>query len=235
MCFLIFPTATIYVVDSISLRIRIMTDNRIIQLKTNPSPGYVYLISAVGTGVFKIGRTKVSVAKRLKGLQTGSPIKLRYVYHAYVENVDMTELELHRNFSLSRKVGEWFALTPTEVKECILLMRLVQKPEPINVFASDDIEKEKTEDDVQVEEQTDLGVQIKVETERRFCSQRLRKNEAVALIEKLRKTLNQTQIIETLWDCTVGGSRTYKQARAEYHELMVNNPDYLDRLPGKTD
>ena len=260
-----------------------MKDPRIVKLKTNPSPGYVYLISAVGTGIFKIGKTQVSVLTRLKGLQTGSPIVLRYVYHVYVENVDICEVELHRRFSDRRQIGEWFALTPTEVKECILLMRLVKETEPIEVFVSSEAE-EKTEENTEVEIETEgegearfcslgftrieavnqidllrerLNKQQIIEllwnckkgrsadyqrayaefheltagnatttnssTEGRFGSERLTKIETIGLIERLQKTLNQSQIIETLWNCTVGGSRAYKQAHAEFQELTAKN------------
>lgn len=71
-----------------------MIDTRLVKFKTNSQPGYVYLISAVGTGRFKIGKTQVGVLGRLKELQTGSPIKLRYVYHAYVDDINRTEKEL---------------------------------------------------------------------------------------------------------------------------------------------
>lgn len=189
-----------------------MKDPRIVKLKTNPSQGYVYLISAVGTGIFKIGKTQVSVLTRLRGLQTGSPVVLRYVYHAYVENVDICEVELHRRFSDRRQIGEWFALTPTEVKECILLMRLVKETEPIEVFVSSE-----------AEETTEEKTEVEIETEGRFSSEKLTKIETIGLIERLQKTLNQSQIIETLWNCTVGGSRAYKQAHAEFQELTAKN------------
>lgn len=197
-----------------------MTDNRIIQLKTNPSPGYVYLISAVGNGIFKIGKTKVSVLNRLRCLQTSSPVKLRYVYHAYVENVDMTELELHRRFSLSRQVGEWFSLTQTEVKECILLMRLVQEPEPEKILGSVETEIEAK---IEIEEKTEAETEVEAETEAKFCLLGFTKIEAIEQIERLRKKLNQTQTIERLWDCRKGDSKAWRQAYAQFQELMAEN------------
>jgi hypothetical protein len=48
------------------------------------------------------------------------------VYHAYVENMNQIEKELHYRFSAFRSIGEWFTLSHSDVKECITLMRLVQ-------------------------------------------------------------------------------------------------------------
>jgi len=107
-----------------------MLNTKLVRLQTNPLPGYIYLISAVGTNKFKIGKTVAGVIERLKNLQTGSPLKLRYVYHAYVANVNFYEMELHQIFRNKREIGEWFGLTSDDVKECILLMRLVQEVEP---------------------------------------------------------------------------------------------------------
>lgn len=49
--------------------------------------GYVYIISAAGTDNFKIGMTKQPILNRLNALQTGCPLRLRYVYHSYVEEM----------------------------------------------------------------------------------------------------------------------------------------------------
>ncbi|MEG4446986.1 GIY-YIG nuclease family protein [Microcoleus sp. AT9_B4] len=105
---------------------------KVLKLRPGTVPGYVYLVQAVGTDKFKIGRA-VDVARRIRGLQTGSPLKIRYVYHAYFENANLCEMELHNKFSNQREIGEWFALTQEEVKFCILLMRLVQDAEPIGL------------------------------------------------------------------------------------------------------
>lgn len=56
-------------------------------------PGYVYLLSAVGTSNFKIGKTSIAVSRRIKELQTGCPLQLRYVYHACVEDMNKTEFD----------------------------------------------------------------------------------------------------------------------------------------------
>ena len=94
--------------------------------KESPQPGYVYLLNAIGTDNFKIGKTSTAVSRRIKELQTGSPLRIRYVYHACVEEMDKTEKELHLTFKNFRRIGEWFYLNCEQVKECILLMQLVQ-------------------------------------------------------------------------------------------------------------
>jgi len=61
-----------------------------------------------------------------------------------------------------------------------------------------------------------------VQDEERFTSLNLTRNQAVELIQKLRSelNLNQKDVIEKLWVCTKGGSNDWKQARAQFKELM---------------
>lgn len=109
-----------------------MTSSRLVRLKvaTDIQPGYLYLVTALGTRHFKIGKTLNCVQNRIRNLQTGCPFRLRYVYHAYVDNVNLYEMELHKKFDHLREIGEWFTFGLSDVKECILLMRLVQEVEP---------------------------------------------------------------------------------------------------------
>ena len=53
----------------------------------------------------------------------------------------------------------------------------------------------------------------------RFTSLNLDKKQALELIQKLRTELNQTQVIEKLWECKKGGSETWKRAHAEFKKL----------------
>ena len=91
-------------------------------------PGFVYLVHAVKTSRFKIGRSK-DVLRRMSALQYASPFKIRYVYHAYVSSMNEIEMQLHQKFQPKREIGEWFTLTPEDVKACILFMRLSQVTE----------------------------------------------------------------------------------------------------------
>lgn len=107
-----------------------------------PCPGYIYLVNAVGTNKFKIGKTGVSVVQRIACLQVGCPIQLRYVYHGCVENMSRTEKELHSFFNSFRLIGEWFSFTKANVKDCIELIRLVQVDEFILFKRQDEDEDE---------------------------------------------------------------------------------------------
>lgn len=57
------------------------------------------------------------------------------------------------------------------------------------------------------------------ESEPTFTTLHLNRAQAVNLIQKLRNELNQTQIIERLWDCKKGGSEAWKRAYAQFKEL----------------
>lgn len=81
---------------------------------------YVYIITTGDKRLFKIGRTKNDVAKRLKQLQTGNPDKL-HIYFA-IPTADSAALEasLHRKYKEYRILGgEWFKISEAEVKKII--------------------------------------------------------------------------------------------------------------------
>jgi len=56
-------------------------------------------------------------------------------------------------------------------------------------------------------------------SELRFTPLNLTKEQALALIQNLNHELNQTQIIEQLWQVKKGGSEGWKKAHAEFKEL----------------
>jgi len=56
--------------------------------------------------------------------------------------------------------------------------------------------------------------------EPKFTTFDLTRPQVIALIQKLRSELNQTQVIEKLWDCKKGGSEAWKRAYAQFKELM---------------
>ena len=65
----------------------------------------VYFIDAPGTGVLKIGKSS-NVDKRLKTLQTASPVKLNLLMT--IEYDDDLERRIHRHREDYRSHGEWF-------------------------------------------------------------------------------------------------------------------------------
>ena len=63
---------------------------------------------------FKIGLTKRDFNKRLKELQTGCPFELKPKLLISTNRPELLEKLLHAKFSQSRRLGEWFSLTPAE-------------------------------------------------------------------------------------------------------------------------
>lgn len=76
--------------------------------------GYLYVIRAVGTNLYKIGITSRSVADRLKELQTGNPIKLEVVRSYQFIGTSKIERELHEHLYAYRRSGEWFELSSAQ-------------------------------------------------------------------------------------------------------------------------
>ena len=72
--------------------------------------GKVYFVTGTGPrDAVKIGWTVCDPANRLRALQTGSPVELRYL--ALVRAHSPFEGWCHRQFEPDRKYGEWFART----------------------------------------------------------------------------------------------------------------------------
>jgi hypothetical protein len=90
-----------------------------------------YIIQAGDTNYYKIGKTKRSVHKRLKELQTGSKDKLT-VHIVFNEDI---EVELHKKYTLSRLKGtEWFLIA--DINELTANAEKIAHAEPMEM--SDD-------------------------------------------------------------------------------------------------
>jgi hypothetical protein len=74
--------------------------------------GYVYLVWAKGTDMYKIGSAGYP-EKRLPQLQTGSPVELELIASKAFENHEFEEKRLHLYWRLFRVQGEWFKFHPT--------------------------------------------------------------------------------------------------------------------------
>lgn len=88
---------------------------------------FVYFIINHELNSIKIGRAK-NVEKRLKSLQTSSPVPLEIVKIIQVEGIEEArnmENSLHRRFSHLRMSGEWFKATP----ELINYLNYCQTPD----------------------------------------------------------------------------------------------------------
>jgi hypothetical protein len=157
-------------------------------------PGFIYLVHAKGTNKFKIGRT-IDVLTRVKDLQTGCPLTIRYVYHAYVGNMSSCEQDLHRKFATKREIGEWFSLTREDVELCIFFMRLLQEPQPPS-------------SPVFVKELSPVAQEGK-------------SKELGKIIDQMKSHgCSKERIILQLWGVSKGGSPKYKAAEAEYKRVV---------------
>lgn len=63
------------------------------------------------------------------------------------------------------------------------------------------------------------------ESEPKFTTLNLTREQAIELIQRLRTELNQTQVIERLWECKKGGSEAWKRAYAQFKELTGEMKD----------
>jgi hypothetical protein len=80
---------------------------------TPPKHGVTYVIEAVGQGLFKIGRTSGEPSARLQQLRNTSPTPLELVL---VLGHPLWEVVLHHHYREQRQHGEWFVLTPADLR-----------------------------------------------------------------------------------------------------------------------
>lgn len=77
--------------------------------------GCVYLVRAIGTNKYKIGRTS-DVGKRFNQLRQGSPIPLELVAEWKTDDTASDEARLHSLFASQRTHGEWFNLDAKHIE-----------------------------------------------------------------------------------------------------------------------
>lgn len=78
----------------------------------------LYLIYARDVSRIKIGISDDPV-KRLKQLQTGSPVRLELFAFRNYRNITVKEVTLHKRFQQKRVNGEWFELSPKDYVELL--------------------------------------------------------------------------------------------------------------------
>jgi len=74
--------------------------------------GYVYLVWAKGTDMYKLGSSQYP-EKRLPSLQTGSPVELELIASKAFESYEFQEKRMHSHWKQYRVQGEWFRFHPT--------------------------------------------------------------------------------------------------------------------------
>lgn len=87
---------------------------------TSITPGYVYLIHAIGSNLYKIGLTTRTPEKRLKDLNGSQfPYQLTLSHYIYVDDVHKIENELHQHFKSYHHHNEWFNFTERMISDVI--------------------------------------------------------------------------------------------------------------------
>lgn len=87
-------------------------DRPVVPKKTKP--GYIYILKA-DNGLYKIGLTN-SPAPRISSLIKQSPVKAELLHLIPTEDMKPAEDRLHAKYAHLRRIGEWFALTDTDVR-----------------------------------------------------------------------------------------------------------------------
>lgn len=77
--------------------------------------GYVYIVHPIGVNAYKIGCT-VNLFQRYRKLQSAKDYQLEFVACVLSNDPYRLEYLLHRRFVRCHLSGEWFALTPEDVK-----------------------------------------------------------------------------------------------------------------------
>ncbi len=80
---------------------------------------FVYIISAEGLDLIKIGRSNRAVEHRLFACQVGSPARLKLEFVFETENSRRLERHVHGLLHERRSHGEWFKATLDEAKAAI--------------------------------------------------------------------------------------------------------------------
>lgn len=79
--------------------------------EANTKPDSVYLISALGSNMVKIGVAKQPFV-RMKSMQTGSPLQLAMLRVRRDDDAEYLESRLHQHFAQHHSHGEWFEVKP---------------------------------------------------------------------------------------------------------------------------
>lgn len=80
--------------------------------------GFVYLIGELDNkDIYKIGVTKKNIDQRIKELQTGSSDELYVRYYFKTSYPYKLEKMLHRHFSHTNKLNEWFNLSESQAQD----------------------------------------------------------------------------------------------------------------------
>lgn len=83
--------------------------------ETMPKPGYIYVVHAVNTDRYKIGKS-VNPHNRLASLSKQAPYKLKLLFSFAVQDMSKTEKQLHQHFVDKQVNSEWFQLSSDDIE-----------------------------------------------------------------------------------------------------------------------
>ncbi|MCH8067828.1 MAG: GIY-YIG nuclease family protein [Candidatus Marinimicrobia bacterium] len=90
-----------------------------INLKSDKSSGYVYLIHAKTTDYYKIGISKNSPYTRISSIQSGCMYELEFIDVKYTDNFRALEVKIHEQYRKYSIRGEWFKFNKLIADEII--------------------------------------------------------------------------------------------------------------------
>ncbi len=77
-------------------------------------PGFLYLITITGTGLYKIGITQ-NIGKRISYLKTGNPFNLDIIHTYWSVDCAAIERFMHKEFAHKSYEREWFKLSLSDI------------------------------------------------------------------------------------------------------------------------
>ena len=92
-----------------------MIKNNIILEPVKDEKGFVYLLGDTEKpGIYKIGVTRGSIARRIKKLQTGNSGEIYVCKYFKTEHPFFIEKQLHKKYTYGNVLNEWFELSDEE-------------------------------------------------------------------------------------------------------------------------
>ena len=92
-----------------------MTKNRKILEPVVDEKGFVYLLGDIEKpGIYKIGVTRGSIARRIKKLQTGNSGEIYICKYFRTNHPFFIERQLHNKYNANNVLNEWFELNDDE-------------------------------------------------------------------------------------------------------------------------
>ncbi|MBD2414515.1 hypothetical protein FACHB389_31500 [Nostoc calcicola FACHB-389] len=90
-------------------------ESSLIRNQITPKPGYIYVVHAINTDRYKIGKS-VNPNNRLVSLSKQAPYKLKLLFSFAVQDMSKAEKQLHQYFIDKQVNSEWFQLSNDDIE-----------------------------------------------------------------------------------------------------------------------